>query len=39
MLVVVDAFYLHYDWLTKKALDDDALVEASEKRLLIDTTA
>lgn len=39
MLVVVDAFYLHHEWSTKKALEDDVLVEASEKCLLIDTTA
>jgi hypothetical protein len=39
MLVVVDAFYLHHEWSTKKALGDDVLVEASEKRPLIDITA
>jgi hypothetical protein len=39
MLVVVDAFYLHHDMSKKKALDGDVLVEASEKRLLIATTA
>jgi hypothetical protein len=39
MLVVVDAFYLRYEWSTKKALEDDVLVEDSEKSLLIDITA
>ena len=38
MLVVVDAFYLHHDMSKKRALDD-VLVEASEKRSLIATTA
>jgi len=39
LLVVVDAFYLHHDWSTKKAVDDDVLIEASDKPLLIDITA